>query len=39
MNNIDLTIDLTPPKELYIEVRIKENYGEIILPESGVVNL
>ena len=39
MNNLDLTIDLTPPKELFIEVRIKEDIGEIMLPESGVVNL
>jgi GINS complex subunit 1 len=39
MNNIDLTLDLTPPKELFIEVRIKEDYGEVMLPESGVVTL
>jgi len=34
-NNIDLTVDLTPPKELFIEVRIKKDYGTITLPESG----
>jgi len=34
-NNIDLTVDLTPPKELFIEVRIKKDYGTIMLPESG----
>ena len=39
LNNIDLTVDMDPPKELFIEVRVKEDYGEIILPESGVVNL
>ena len=34
-NNIDLTVDLTPPKELFIEVRIQRDYGTIMLPESG----
>ena len=29
LNNIDLTLDLAPPKDLFIEVRIKEDYGEI----------
>jgi hypothetical protein len=37
--NIDLTIDMQPPKELFIEVRIKDDHGEITLPDSGVVNL
>jgi len=36
---VDLTIDLTPPKELFIEVRIKQDYGSIMLPESGEVLL
>jgi GINS complex subunit 1 len=38
-NNIDLTVDLTPPKELFVEVRINQDYGTIMLPESGEVNL
>ena len=25
--NLDLTVDLTPPKELFIEVRIKKDLG------------
>lgn len=33
--NLDLTVDLTPPKELFIEVRIKKDLGQMILPESG----
>jgi GINS complex subunit 1 len=36
---VDLTVDLTPPKELFIEVRIKKDYGSIMLPESGEVLL
>ena len=36
---LDLTVDLTPPKELYIEVRIKKDYGAVMLPESGEVHL
>lgn len=39
MNNIDLTVDLKPPKELFIEVRIRQDYGTVMLPESGRVNL
>ena len=38
-SGIDLTVDLTPPKELYIEVRIKKDYGKVLLPESGEVHL
>lgn len=38
-NNIDLTVDLTPPKELFIEVRILQDYGIVMLPESGQVNM
>jgi len=38
-NGLDITIDLTPPKELFIEVRIKKDYGAVMLPESGEVNL
>ena len=38
-SSLDLTVDLTPPKELYIEVRIKKNYGAVMLPESGEVHL
>ncbi len=36
---LDLTIDMTPPKELFIEVRVKQDYGTVMLPESGQVNL
>jgi GINS complex subunit 1 len=36
---LDLTVDLTPPKELFVEVRIKKDYGSIMLPESGEVHL
>ena len=37
--NLDLTVDLTPPKDLFIEVRIKKDLGEMVLPESGQVIL
>ena len=37
--NIDLTVDMTPPKELFIEVRVKQDYGTVMLPESGEVTL
>jgi hypothetical protein len=36
---MDLTVDMTPPKELFIEVRVKQDYGIVMLPESGEVNL
>ena len=36
-SNLDLTVDLTPPKDLFIEVRIKKDLGEMVLPESGQV--
>ena len=36
---LDLTTDMTPPKELFVEVRIKKDYGNITLPESGDVLL
>ncbi len=36
---MDLTVDLTPPKELFIEVRVKQDYGTVMLTESGEVNL
>ena len=35
VNNIDLTVDLSPPKELFIEVRVNRDYGTVTLPESG----
>ena len=37
--NLDLTVDLTPPKELFIEVRINKDLGSMMLPESGQVLL
>ena len=36
---MDLTVDLAPPKELFIEVRVLKDQGQLHLPESGVVNL
>ena len=30
---------MTPPKELFIEVRVKQDFGTVVLPESGAVNL
>ena len=39
LQGMDLTVDLTPPKELFIEVRIKQDYGAVMLPESGEVHL
>ena len=36
---LDLTIDLMPPKDLFIEVRCQKDYGAVMLPESGEVNL
>ena len=38
-NNIDLTVDFNPPKDLFIEVRVNKDYGNVILPESGEVRL
>ena len=38
-NNIDLTVDFNPPKDLYIEVRVRKDYGIVMLPESGEVRL
>ena len=35
--NLDLTVDLTPPKDLFIEIRVKKDLGEMVLPESGQV--
>ena len=35
VNNIDLTVDLSPPKDLFIEVRVNIDYGTVTLPESG----
>lgn len=36
--DFDLTADIKPPKELFIEIRVLENCGEI-LTENGVVNM
>ena len=36
---LDLTVDLAPPKSLYIEVRVNGDYGTVMLPESGEVTL
>tara|TARA_B110000285_G_C14868759_1_gene488144 strand:+ start:527 stop:736 length:210 start_codon:yes stop_codon:yes gene_type:complete len=37
--HIDLTVDLNPPKELFIEIRVNKDYGTVDLPESGEVKL
>lgn len=36
---IDLTIDLKPPKALYVEVRCIEEYGKLELEDGEVINL
>lgn len=36
---LDLTVDLAPPKELFIEVRCQRDFGAVMLPQSGEVNL
>ena len=36
---LDITGDLTPPKDLYVEVRVKEDVGDIMLPVSGQTSL
>ena len=38
-NNIDLTGDFNPPKDLFLEVRVNKDYGTVMLPESGEVRL
>jgi GINS complex subunit 1 len=35
---LDLTTDIEPPKELFIEVRVKEDIGDVILPVTGQRN-
>ena len=37
--NIDLTLDKQPPKDVLVEVRVKQDYGEVMLPDSGPTNL
>ena len=32
----DMTIDLSPPKALYIDVRVKQDYGELETPDGEV---
>ena len=41
MRNVgtDLTNDLAPPKALYIEVRVLQDYGELETPDGEVVLL
>ena len=38
-NNIDLSVDFNPPKDLFLEVRVNKDYGTVMLPESGEVRL
>ncbi len=35
----DVTVGTKPPTSLYVEVRVLEDAGEIMLPESGSINL
>ena len=37
--HIDLTTDLVPPKDLYVEVRVKEDIGDILLSNGGQITL
>ena len=39
LSGFDLTVDLSPPKDLFVEVRVVQDLGDFYLPESGVVNL
>jgi hypothetical protein len=34
----DITTDLCPPKSLFIEVRVKQDYGELETPDGDVSN-
>lgn len=36
---IDITGDLVPPKDIYIEVKVKDDVGDINLPVAGPVTL
>jgi len=35
----DLMVDQTPPKDLFVEIRVMQDMGAVFLPESGQVNL
>eukprot|EP00088_Acartia_fossae_P058626 TRINITY_DN6884_c0_g1_i1.p1 TRINITY_DN6884_c0_g1~~TRINITY_DN6884_c0_g1_i1.p1 ORF type:complete len:187 (+),score=13.14 TRINITY_DN6884_c0_g1_i1:45-605(+) len=35
----DMTVDLTPPKSLYIDVRVKQDYGELETPDGQTIQL
>ncbi|CAG9331172.1 unnamed protein product [Blepharisma stoltei] len=37
--SLDLTGDLQPPKDVFVEVRATEDVGDIVLPETGQVSL
>lgn len=36
---LDVTTDTEPPKDVYVTVKVDEEYGEIVLPETGPVAL
>jgi GINS complex subunit 1 len=38
-SKLDLTADLQPPKDVYVEVRCREEQGDVVLLESGTVGL
>eukprot|EP00088_Acartia_fossae_P054641 TRINITY_DN6297_c0_g2_i2.p1 TRINITY_DN6297_c0_g2~~TRINITY_DN6297_c0_g2_i2.p1 ORF type:complete len:198 (+),score=21.01 TRINITY_DN6297_c0_g2_i2:32-595(+) len=35
----DITEDLSPPRNLYVDVRVKQDYGELELPDGQVIQL
>jgi len=35
----DITTDLSPPRSLYVDVRVIQDYGELELPDGEVVQL
>ena len=37
--NIDITTTLEPPRELYVEVKVLEDLGEVYLADTGTVKL
>ena len=39
LDDLDITTDTDPPRELFVEVRVLEDLGEVVLAESGTVKL
>lgn len=38
-NNLDLAIDQTPPKELFLEMKMLKDYGTVIILESRLISI